>query len=148
MEKVYMEVPKRNTKTWRTEDISPYDFKDDISYDRNTNQENTHFEERALQRNRMQESNLKNRMQDHFDNEEDEYDMDAIMEDMNRIDDELENECYHEADMYENGNIDWRWNEDVSQSTNKNMTIDRKTIVEEENPKRTTTTWMRVKRQY
>lgn len=120
MEKVYMEVPKKNMKMWKPEDISPYDFKDDIqvnSYDR-------------------------------YSDNEDEYDMDAIMEELNKIDDELENECIHEDDMYENGNIDWRCNEDVSQNNERKMSIDRKTIVEEDNPKRKTTTWMKVTKFY
>ena len=60
---------------------------------------------------------------------------------------DIEYDCHPELDMYDNRNIDWRWNEDVSQNP-RNMTMDRKTIVEEENPKRKTTTWLRVRREY
>lgn len=119
MEKVYMEVPKKNTAVWRSEDISPYDF-------------------------RNNESNVHN---DRFVTDEDEYDMDAIMDELDRIDEDMVDECNPESDMYENGNIDWRCNEDISQNV-RQMNIDRKTIVEEENPKRKTTTWMRVSRVY
>ena len=121
MEKVYMEVPKTSKRVWRSNDISPYDFKDD--------------------------ARMNNISMPSYQNEEEEYDMDAIMDELNHMDDELEGECMPEDDMYDNGNIDWRWNEDVSHQDQK-MCIERKTVVEEENPKRTTTTWMRVKREY
>lgn len=122
MEKVYMEVPKKNSRMWKPEDISPYDFKDDIPV-------NTTYDQ-------------------YSDTNEEEYDMEAIMDELNRIDDELESDCIHEDDMYDNGNIDWRCNEDVSQTNERKMSVDRKTIVEEDNPKRKTTTWMRVTKYY
>lgn len=170
MEKVYMEAPRRNTNTWRSEDISPYDFRDEnpqtmpqdtsnrLSTERGTQntrtQERIPLENQTTQESRIR-SNLDNRIsQDNrtqypnrYISEEDEYDMDAIMNEMNELED-IEYDCNPELDMYDNGNIDWRWNEDVSQRCPKNMTMDRKTIVEEENPKRKTTTWMRVKREY
>ena len=147
MEKVYMEAPRRNTNTWRSEDVSPYDFRDENP----TPQENLN---RSIAENRNTVDTRRNpqemRTQDYsnrYANEEDEYDMDAIMEEMNQMED-IEYDCHPELDMYDNGNIDWRWNEDVSQRCPKNTTMDRKTIVEEENPKRKTTTWMRVKHEY
>ena len=118
MEKVYMEVPRKNSNVWRSEDVSPYDFRD---------------------------SDKKEKEYDRYMNEEDEYDMDAIMDELDRMD--MQDECSPESDMYENGNIDWRCNEDVSQKM-RQMNVERKTIVEEENPKRTTTTWLRVSRVY
>lgn len=135
MEKIYMETPRRNTNTWRKDDISPYDFRDDVTQ---VKQENFNQSSNQTNENRMN--------QNRYMSEEDEYDMDAIMDEMNQLED-IEYDCHPELDMYDNGNIDWRWNEDVSLNP-KNMTIDRKTIVEEENPKRKTTTWMRVKREY
>ena len=30
MEKVYMELPKKNLRVWKNDDISPYDFRDDV----------------------------------------------------------------------------------------------------------------------
>lgn len=140
MEKVYMEAPRRNTNTWRSEDISPYDFRDENPP--STPQENRNNQEIRDTRtpNRMTQNSTR------YASEEDEYDMDAIMEEMNQMED-IEYDCHPELDMYDNRNIDWRWNEDVSQNP-RNMTMDRKTIVEEENPKRTTTTWLRVRREY
>ena len=120
MEKVYMELPKKNLRVWKNEDVSPYDFRDDhVNEPRN----------------------------DQYSDYDDEYDMDAIMDELNRMEYEIEDECNPESDMYENGNIDWRCNEDISQNM-KEMHIERKSVVEEENPKRKTTTWMRVKRVY
>ena len=121
MEKVYMEVPKTNKRVWKSNDISPYDFKED--------------------------ARMNNITMPSYQNEEEEFDMDAIMNELNNIDDELERECMHEDDMYDIGNIDWRWNEDVRNQSQR-MHIERKTVVEEENPKRKTTTWMKVIRSY
>lgn len=119
MEKVYMEAPKQNqNRMWRPEDISPYDFRDP-----QTNQ---------------------NSMNDTYEFNENDLDMDAILNEMNAMD----NESSRESDMYDNQNIDWQCNEDVSQRPYHTQVMDRKTIVEEENPKRKTTTWMRVTRQY
>lgn len=156
MEKVYMEVPKKNSRTWRSEDVSPYDFRDDIrevTPERRANEPRTTLDNRSVQENYSTPDNRTHQnnriyLDSQHMNEEDEYDMDAIMEDMDMIEDELENGLYPQRDMYDNGNIDWRCNEDVSQNNMKTMTVDRKTIVEEDNPKRTTTTWMRVRREY
>ena len=145
MEKVYMEAPRRNTNTWRSEDVSPYDFRDEGMSQESLNRsiaENRNTVDTRRPSQEIRKQDYANR----YANEEDEYDMDAIMEEMNQMED-IEYDCHPELDMYDNGNIDWRWNEDVSQNP-RNMTIDRKTIVEEENPKRKTTTWMRVRREY
>ena len=141
MEKVYMEAPRRNTNTWRSEDISPYDFRDENPP--STPQENRNNQEIRDTRtpNRMTQNSTR------YASEEDEYDMDAIMEELDRMDEELGDECSPESDMYDNGNIDWRCNEDVSQNMSS-MHVERKTIVESDNPKRKTTTWMRVTRVY
>lgn len=120
MEKVYMEAPKQ-ARMWKPEDISPYDFKDDLPV------------------------NSSYVMDDEND---DEFDMDALLDEMNSMDDEMNFKDDESRDMYENGNIDWRCNEDMSQRNCKNLSMERKTIVEEENPKRVTTTWMRVTKQY
>lgn len=122
MEKVYMELPKKNLRVWKNDDISPYDFRDELRNDRYSNDVQ-------------------------YNNEEDEYDMDAIMDELDRMDEDMQDECNPESDMYENGNIDWRCNEDISQNL-REMHVERKSIVEEENPKRKTTTWMRVTRVY
>lgn len=124
MEKVYMELPKKNLRVWKNDDISPYDFRDEI---------------RNETRNEIRN--------DRYSNDEDEYDMDAIMDELDRMDEDMRDECSPESDMYENGNIDWRCNEDVSQRMTQ-MSMERKSIVEEENPKRKTTTWIRVTRVY
>jgi len=123
MEKVYMELPKKNLRVWKNDDISPYDFRDEL---------------RNETRNEVRN--------DRYSNDEDEYDMDAIMDELDRMDDMMD-ECNPESDMYDNGNIDWRCNEDVSQRMTQ-MSMERKSIVEEENPKRKTTTWIRVTRVY
>ena len=136
MEKVYMELPKKNLRVWKNDDISPYDFRDDGRINRYSNED--------LRNDRYSNEELRN---DRIQNEEDEYDMDAIMEELDRMDEEMQDECSPESDMYDNGNIDWRCNEDVSQNMSS-MHVERKTIVEEENPKRKTTTWMRVTRVY
>ena len=121
MEKVYMEAPKQQTRMWKPEDISPYDFKNDLpvnsSYDMN-------------------------------DENEEEFDMNALLDEMDSMDDEMDREDMNESDMYENGNIDWQCNEDMSQKNYKNLIMERKTVVEEENPRKVTTTWMRVTKQY
>ena len=143
MEKVYMEAPRRNTNTWRSEDVSPYDFRDE-NPPVQENMNRTIMDDRA-QEIRNQNYNVRN--QNIRDYDEDEFDMDAIMDEMNQMDD-IEYDCYPEPDMYENHNIDWRWNEDVSMGNPKNMTVDKKTVVEEENPKRKTTTWMRIRKEY
>lgn len=119
MEKVYMEAPKKkNDRMWRPTDVSPYDFKEEHA----VNGQPTEFNE-------------------------EEFDMDAILKDMSMLDDEMNHEIL-EPDMYENRNIDYRYGEDVSQRPYSSQTMDRKMIVEEDNPKRKTTTWMRVTRHY
>ena len=123
MEKVYMELPKKNLRVWKNDDISPYDFRDEL---------------RNETRNEVKNNQ--------YSNDEDEYDMDAIMDELDHMDDMMD-ECNPESDMYDNGNIDWRCNEDVSQRMTQ-MSMERKSIVEEENPKRKTTTWIRVIRVY
>ena len=135
MEKVYMEVPKKKLGVWKSDDVSPYDFRDDV---RN--------EFRNDMRNELRNEVLNDRLDERYMHEEDEHDMDAIMDELDKMG-ELQDECNPENDMYDYGNIDWRCNEDISQQMSQ-MNIERKTIVEEENPKRKTTTWMRVTRVY
>lgn len=136
MEKVYMELPKKSLRVWKNDDISPYDFRDDERMNRYSNED--------VRNNKLNNEDIINKR---YQNEEDEYDMDAIMEELDRMDEQMQDECSPESDMYENGNIDFRCNEDVSQNMSS-MHLERKTIVEEENPKRKTTTWMRVTRVY
>ena len=135
MEKVYMELPKKSLKVWKNDDISPYDFRDELRNEKYSNEE---------VRNERYNDEFRN---DRYISDEDEYDMDAIMDELDRIDMEMGDECSPESDMYDNGNIDFRCNEDISQNMTQ-MHVERKTIVEEENPKRKTTTWMRVTRVY
>ncbi len=153
MEKVYMELPKKNLRVWKNDDISPYDFRDDIRNESRNEVRNERYSNDELRNDRYSNEELRNDrysnddMRDRYNNEEDEYDMDAIMDELDRLDDEMRDECNPESDMYDNGNIDWRCNEDISQNM-REMHIERKMIVEEENPKRKTTTWMRVTRVY
>ena len=153
MEKIYMEAPK-NTRMWRPEDISPYDMKDDLSLNRENYESARKNRNELTNRNESIERRNQNRNMSSMDNQhdydfsEDSFDMDALMEDMDRLEEEMNEDDMDENDMYENGNIDWQCNEDVSRRSYKNQTMERKTIVEEDNPKRTTTTWMRVTRQY
>lgn len=116
MEKIYMEAPAP-TKMWRPTDISPYDFRDELST------------------NKM--SSSQNNQQEEFDDEG--FDMDAILNEMNMLNDEMENELYQENEMISHPSIN---------DSCKQQTIQRKTIIEEENPKRTTTTWIKVTRCY
>lgn len=122
MEKVYMEAPRKQTnRQWRAEDVSPYDFRDDLPNNSYNNSKETDF------------------------------DMDSLMEDMNALDSQFDMNMNdeNEDDMYHNGNIDWQWNEDVSQSGNcRTLSMERKKVIEEENPKRITTIWTRITKQY
>lgn len=73
-----------------------------------------------------------------------------------------EYDCIHEADMYDNGNIDWQCGIDVSNNSGqrslnkaihesgspKSVTYEKKTMVEENDPPKKTTCWIRVIKEY
>lgn len=72
-----------------------------------------------------------------------------------------EYDCIHEADMYDNGNIDWHCGIDYSNTSSqrtineinetampKSVTYEKKTMVEENDPPKKTTCWIRVIKEY
>ena len=104
MEKVYMNSDQyRNRRNqWQSEDVSPYDLREDSSL-RNMNQ------------------------LDYYDASDDEFDFEAI-------ENEMENEDY--PTNPENGSMD----------ENGCTVYEKKTVVEETEPQKTTTTWIKITR--
>lgn len=120
MEKVYMDVPKnkKTQRSWESSDRSPYDFEE---------QTTPVIQDYVTL--------------DHYEANEDDFDMNTYENEFSHMDMEMEE--INENDMYENGNIDFGNNQ-----LPKSMTVEKKTVVEEENPRRVTTTWMKVTKTY
>lgn len=76
---------------------------------------------------------------DHYEANEDDYDMNTYENEF----DQMEMDEKNEPDMYDNGNIDFGNN-----TMPKTTTLEKKIVVEEENPRRVTTTWMKVTKTY
>lgn len=119
MEKVYIRTENKTPKNkqWRNEDTSPYDLTETV----------------------MNETTPEFITLDHYDADEDDFDMNALYNEMEDEYDDL-----HEEDMYSNNNI----NEMYHEQKPKNVILEKKIISEEENPKRTTTTWIKVTKNY
>lgn len=76
---------------------------------------------------------------DHYDADEDDFEENTLYPDLGDEFDDLE-----EMDMYSNNNI----NVQPTECKPKTVVLEKKIITEEENPKRTTTTWIKVTKTY
>lgn len=156
---------------WKDEDQSPYDIFDDSiysgfddPYDEMINEDEfckdcSNYDTCSKRQNNQPQHSQMQQMDDEIETNinasEDVFADESIQIDSDEYD------CIHEADMYDNGNIDWHCGIDYSNSSSqrslnevnkttmpKSITYEKKTMVEENDPPKKTTSWIRVIKEY